>query len=261
LAVIGGGDQNSVSEGWATIGGGQGNTASDFYATVGGGSNNAAGGQRSVVGGGDQNIAGNLWATVAGGQQNWATGINASVGGGYLNQATNTYAMVPGGYYNLASGLASLAAGYRAVSSYNGSFVWSDQSAEQDFSATAANQFCIRAAGGIVIEAFGSPAVFTGAGTTDAGRFVQLLNSPRAPSASGLKAGGILCADSYAYASPGKNNLAVKGTVGIGYPDPYPYTLAVNGTGFFSGNVYALDYGQSSDARFKRNIATCDNAL
>src|SRR5262249_25968157 len=97
--------------------------------------------------------------------------------------------------------------------------------------------------------------------TTDSGRYVQLLNSPRSPSASGLKAGGILCADSYAYANPGKNNLSVKGTVGVGYPDPAPYTLAVNRTGLFSNKIYALDYGSSSDARFKRNIATCDNAL
>jgi hypothetical protein len=260
-ATIGGGAQNQASGFVATIAGGDQNKATGDNATIGGGSKNVASGQVAVVGGGDQNYAGNTWATVAGGLQNWATGINASVGGGYLNQATNTYAMIPGGYYNFAGGIASLAAGYRGVSGYNGSFVWSDYSAEQDFSATAANQFCIRAAGGIVIEAFGSPAVYTGVGTTDAGRYVQLLNSPRAPSASGLKAGGILCADSYAYASPGKNNLAVKGTVGIGYPDPYPYTLGVNGTGFFSGNVYALDYGQSSDARFKRNIATCDNAL
>ena len=44
-----------------------------------------------------------------------------------------TYAMVPGGYNNYAGGLASFAAGYRAVTGYNGSFVWSDYSAEQDF--------------------------------------------------------------------------------------------------------------------------------
>lgn len=51
-------------------------------------------------------------------------------------------------------------------------------------------------------------------------------------SSSGLKAGGILIADDYAYASPSKNDLVVKGTVGIGTPlvhNTNGYSLAVNG--------------------------------
>ena len=66
-------------------------------------------------------------------------------------------------------------------------FVWSDYSAEQDFAATAVNQFCIRAQNGIVVEAFGNVAFYTGVGTTDPGRYVQLLNSPRAPPPRGSR--------------------------------------------------------------------------
>jgi hypothetical protein len=50
--------------------------------------------------------------------------------------------------------------------------------------------------------------------------------------ANGLKAGGILVSDDYAYAGPGKNDLIVKGKVAIGTPlasNPNNYTLAVNG--------------------------------
>ncbi len=41
-----------------------------------------------------------------------------------------------------------------------------------------------------------------------------------AKTASGLKSGGILVADSYGFANPGKNDLVVKGNVGIGTPYP-----------------------------------------
>ncbi len=47
-----------------------------------------------------------------------------------------------------------------------------------------------------------------------------------------MKAGGILVADTYNYANPGKNNLIVKGVVGVGTPltnNPNGYLLAVNG--------------------------------
>jgi hypothetical protein len=254
-AVIAGGRTNKASSRYTTVGGGQDNSATESWATIGGGNENVASGQNATIAGGVQNYAGADWATVGGGEQNWATGFNSVVGGGYLNQATATYSMIPGGYYCYASGIAGLAAGNRAVAGYNGCFVWSDFSADQDFSATAANQFCIRAQGGIVVESFGNVSIYTGVGTTDAGRYVQLLNSPKAPSASGLKAGGVLVSDSYAYANPGKNDLVVKGTLGVGYPSPAPYTMAVN------GNVYALNGYLSSDARYKTNISTLTNAL
>ncbi len=49
-------------------------------------------------------------------------------------------------------------------------------------------------------------------------RYLLLANSPQTTTASGLKAGGILCADSYKYANPDKNSLVVKGKLAVGYP-------------------------------------------
>ena len=74
--------------------------------------------------------------------------------------------------------------------------------------------------GSLVLDAGGSPGVFTGTGNVELNRYLFLLNSPTLASASGLKAGGILVADSFSYANPSKNNLIVKGSVGIGTPTP-----------------------------------------
>ncbi|MBI3950695.1 MAG: hypothetical protein HY314_09605, partial [Acidobacteria bacterium] len=68
----------------------------------------------------------------------------------------------------------------------------------------------------LTLEAGGSPGLFTGTGSSELNRYLTLLNSPNLPSASGLKAGGILVSDSYAYADPGKNDLVVKGNAGLG---------------------------------------------
>ena len=79
----------------------------------------------------------------------------------------------------------------------------------------------LRLAGGtltgpLTLEQGGSPALYTGTGGAELNRYLQLLNSPALSSASGLKCGGLLVADSYAYANPGKNDVVVKGRVGIG---------------------------------------------
>lgn len=62
----------------------------------------------------------------------------------------------------------------------------------------------------------GNAAVYTGTGTQELNRFLLLLNSTQQASASGLKAGGVLISDTYSFASPGKNDLVVKGNVSIG---------------------------------------------
>ena len=74
--------------------------------------------------------------------------------------------------------------------------------------------------GSLVLEAGASPVIYTGTGASELGRYLQIINSFSSPSASGLKAGGLLVADSYGYASPGKNDLIVKGNVGIGTTTP-----------------------------------------
>ena len=75
------------------------------------------------------------------------------------------------------------------------------------------------------------PTLHTGAANTELNRYLHLINSPSSRSASGLKAGGVLVADSYDYADPGKNDLVVKGNVGIGTPDPLSL-LTVFGSGY-----------------------------
>jgi hypothetical protein len=179
-ATIGGGYGNSASRLDATIGGGGGNTASGSHATVGGGSRNAASGRDSTVSGGAYNSAVNTNTTVGGGSENAATGfdatvgggagntasgahatvagglgnqgtqIYATVGGGYSNAADGAYSTVPGGFLNQAAGDHSFAAGHRASveTAHPGVFLFADAN-DFDFHSEAANEFAVRATGGI----------------------------------------------------------------------------------------------------------------
>ena len=64
----------------------------------------------------------------------------------------------------------------------------------------------------------GNARLFTGTGTSELNRYLDVLNSLDYQSASGLKAGGVLVSDSYDYANPAKSDLVVKGNVCIGTP-------------------------------------------
>jgi hypothetical protein len=81
---------------------------------------------------------------------NQSTGQYASIGGGKDNIAGGFYATVTGGLANEATGFYSCAAGRRAKAAHSGTFVWAD-STDADFQSTAAQQFLIRAAGGVGI--------------------------------------------------------------------------------------------------------------
>jgi len=70
--------------------------------------------------------------------------------------------------------------------------------------------------GDFVLNSGGDAKIYTGWGAGDQDRYLQLLNSKLSENASGLKAGGILVADTYAYANPGPNDLIVKGNVAVG---------------------------------------------
>ncbi|MEZ4767079.1 MAG: hypothetical protein R2844_01470 [Caldilineales bacterium] len=190
--AIGGGYGNTAGDNagtasdhaFATVGGGGGNTASGWKSTVAGGWYNIASGEESFVGGGQvnestgiysaiaggySNLANGSYATVAGGNDNQAAGTAATVGGGASNWAStygvvsggqsntaNPYGTVPGGRSNFASGDYSFAAGRRAKAYFDGDFVWAD-STDADFGSSAANQFVVRATGGVGLGT-GAPA-------------------------------------------------------------------------------------------------------
>jgi len=134
-SIIGGNAANTVPTGvagGALSGGGSAahiNKITDNYGTIAGGEGNIAGDDSLLV----------------------VDAVHATVGGGYGNVAGGSYSTVPGGRENTATGVKSLAAGYKAKASHDGAFVWSDASSDAAFQSTAANQFLIRAAGGVGI--------------------------------------------------------------------------------------------------------------
>jgi hypothetical protein len=133
--MIGGESTNWVLAGvsGATIGGGGGTN----YA-------NRVTDQLGTVCGGYSNMAGNNSGTNSDAQ-------GATVAGGWYNAAGGSYSMVPGGWNNLAMGQYSFAAGRNAKAYMNGTFVWADSTAA-DFSSSIANQFAVRANGGVVFS-------------------------------------------------------------------------------------------------------------
>ncbi|MHC4499373.1 MAG: hypothetical protein ACYS21_09715 [Planctomycetota bacterium] len=148
--TVGGGYGNSASAWGATVGGGLSNSTSGDQATVGGGKYNEASNNTATVGGGENDTASGYGATVGGGKNNTASGTRATVGGGDGNTASAAGATVPGGLLNTAGGLYSFAAGRRAKANHAGAFVWGDQT-NADFASTGADQFLIRASGGVGI--------------------------------------------------------------------------------------------------------------
>ncbi|MGA2246261.1 MAG: tail fiber domain-containing protein [Verrucomicrobiota bacterium] len=149
-SAVGGGADNAATNTYATVAGGIFNTAGGYGSTVSGGYQNTASGDDSTVGGGQYNVASGSGAEVGGGDGNIASGGNTAISSGYFNTASGNAATVPGGSGNVASGAASFAAGHEAMALNDGSFVWSDYSGGS-FSSTAANQFAVSAAGGVVL--------------------------------------------------------------------------------------------------------------
>ncbi len=105
-----------------------------------------------IGGGGDAlfpNRVGGSYASVIGGRGNTASAVGATAAGnGNTASGVGSTAMGSG---NTASGSISAAMGFRAQANHEGSFVWSDYMFG-DFSSTAANQFLIRAGGGVGIN-------------------------------------------------------------------------------------------------------------
>lgn|GEM_PF-791760 len=127
-----------------------GENAADGDGTTVLGENNIASGDSSAVGGGSYNEASGTSSTISGGFGNTAEGTGSTIGGGSTNSATGDYSTVPGGFGNSAAGAYSWAGGRRAMADFDGSFVWADHT-DDDFAATAEDQFIIRAGGGVGI--------------------------------------------------------------------------------------------------------------
>lgn len=167
-AFVGGGFQNRAT-GWASAAGGSGNNALGQYSAIAGGQNNRIdnfGGvtftQFSAIGGGFDNVIAGPYSVIAGGQSNqvFSEGAWGAIGGGANNETDGVYATVPGGQNNFAGGDYSFAAGRNASvrnatqagdpEGDQGTFVWSD--ATGSLQSTGANQFLVRAVGGVGIN-------------------------------------------------------------------------------------------------------------
>ena len=160
FGTVSGGANNSIVTGgmFATIGGGYANyMLSCFQATIGGGGvNRIWGGSWATIGGGLDNVIQTdaPSATIGGGESNTVqtNADHATIGGGYRNeiQPNAEYATIPGGTHNSATNQA-FAAGSFARANHTGAFVWADSTVGY-FASTAANQFLIRATGGVGIN-------------------------------------------------------------------------------------------------------------
>jgi hypothetical protein len=170
-ATIGGGGalsigQNRVTDHFGTVAGGLNNQAGNGSAlvddaeaaTVCGGTDNTAGGFHAFVGGGGMNAAAGPISTVGGGNANIAEGFGANISGGQSNTASGNYSTIPGGFNNTAAGEFSLAAGTRARAMNSGSFVWGGN-VDADISDGGANQFIVRAPGGVWLGTTSSPVI------------------------------------------------------------------------------------------------------
>ena len=161
-STIGGGGGNTIQPNshTSTIGGGYVNTIqpNSYDSTIGGGFQNTIqpSSYDSTIGGGYQNTIqpNSVVSTIGGGYVNTiqTNATYSTIGGGYLNtiQPNSFFSAIPGGANNTAGSYA-FAAGNRAKAVNTGAFVWGD-SQDADFSSTAANQFLVRAAGGVGIN-------------------------------------------------------------------------------------------------------------
>lgn len=157
-ATVAGGDTNVASGAFSTVAGGSGNRAAGFDTTVAGGSGNYATGDESAIGGGLANRATDKFNTVSGGYSNIAGNSNdsltdawyATVAGGSSNVASGAFSMVPGGLSNSAAAQYSFASGRRArvAAAHAGAILFADGS-DADFASSAANEFAVRATGGV----------------------------------------------------------------------------------------------------------------
>jgi hypothetical protein len=183
--IIGGSAVNTVDAGvfGAVIGGGGApawpHRVAANNGTIAGGIGHEinSGANQAAIGGGALNVIESSAAdtVIGGGRGNriQAGAVYAAIGGG-LNNTNGPSAIgatIPGGRDNYAGGLASFAAGRRAKALNSGAFVWADYT-DADFASTGANQFLIRAAGGVGIGTNHPQSALHVVGTVTASNFV-----------------------------------------------------------------------------------------
>jgi len=240
---IGGGLVNNIRAGadFDTISGGADNlisTNSD-YDTIAGGQLNAVSSDSfsDVIGGGYKNIIG-------------TNAISCTIGGGNSNTVANnsSFASIPGGDSNVATNYA-FAAGRRAKANHDGAFVWAD-SQNADFASTGANQFLIRASGGVGIgtasptrelEVQNAGDTEIGIKSTDAGGHLWTLQSSSATSGASFQVIDRTLGGSRLF-------INTNGNVGIGTSSP-TNKLHVN------GGITCTALVQTSDRNVKENFA------
>jgi hypothetical protein len=143
---------NAITAPDGFIGAGDMNNLNGAQGFIGSGNQNTIDGSDGFIGAGEFNSIGSSasYASILGGNRNSATGEYASVLGGFGSTASGAYAIVAGGDADLAGGTLSFAAGYHAHATHNGTFAWSDYvSGSATLADTAANQFLVRASGGV----------------------------------------------------------------------------------------------------------------
>jgi hypothetical protein len=118
--------------------------------------------------------------------------------------------------------------------------------------------------GDLTIDGGEGSRIYTSNSPVELNKYLILLNSTLNTSAAGLKVGGLLVSDSYAFANPSKNDLVVKGSVSIGVANTPGYKLAVNGnirakeikveTANWPDYVFAKDYQLPSLQETEKHI-------
>jgi hypothetical protein len=263
-ATIAGGNYNHVFEATsATIAGGDNNELSGLYTFIGGGWYNAIepGNAYNAIGGGSGNVMQTYsqGSVIAGGISH-LIGTNAhlaAIGGGCGNTISNdaSFAIIPGGRENTAGGPYAFAAGRQAKANHQGTFVWGD-SQDIDVASTGANQFLVRAAGGVGINTNNpqtalhvngtvTAAAFSGSGAALTGMNASQLTAgtvplPQLPTAVVTNnAGGVSLTGTFSGNGAGLTNLSVSG------PSPYTALLNTNqvftATNIFAGQVLATN--------------------
>lgn len=169
-ATVAGGVSNQATASWSSVAGGLENQATGLESTTGGGAGNQSTAYGTTVAGGLNNRALSWFSSVGGGRSNVAGSATvssvdaayATVGGGTENQASGAFSTVPGGDGNVSAGAHSLAAGHRAqvASEHPGTFLYADAT-EADFQSAAADEFAVRATGGVrlvtAVDGAGAP--------------------------------------------------------------------------------------------------------